>query len=144
MIEGFNLKKILAAALKKGGDFAELYAEETESLQLISEERKLDKINPVLDSGIGLRVLWNGKTAYGFTNECTEATLLKLADGISAAVKADRFEKPLTLTAVPPPLAFEIKKSPDSFGIEAKRELIRRGEGGAWAFEPRIRRAKVL
>ncbi|MBI4196187.1 MAG: TldD/PmbA family protein [Deltaproteobacteria bacterium] len=144
MIENFDLKKILQKALFHGGDYAEIYAEETESLQLISEERRLDKITPSLDSGIGIRVLWNGKTAYGFTNEISERSLLELADRIASAVHAGKFKEPITVHAIPSPWTVTIQRDPSRFSLQKKSEFIRRGEEVAWSFDPRIKQVKVL
>lgn len=144
MIENFDLKKILKTALKNGGDYAEIYAEDSESLQLIAEERKLEKINPSLDRGIGLRVLFRGKTAYGFTNEISEKSLLELAESVATAVQTEAFSQTIALHPISPKLSYDIRKLPEQFSLAQKRELIRRAEETAWGFDPKIRQVKVL
>jgi TldD protein len=131
-------------ALKNGGDFAELYADDTESLQIIAEQKKLEKVNPAIDRGVGLRVMWGEKTAYGFTNDIREKSLLELADSVSSAVKAGAFDKDIALRAVPPHLLHTIKKPPRDLDMQKKRALIERGEKAAWAADPKIKQVKVL
>ncbi|MDO8461507.1 MAG: DNA gyrase modulator, partial [Deltaproteobacteria bacterium] len=86
MIKEFDLAKILKTALKNGGEFAEIYAEETESTQLVGEEKRIEKILQGIDRGIGIRVIHNLQTAYGYTNDTSEKALMGLAESVSQAV----------------------------------------------------------
>ncbi len=144
MIQKYNLQKILKTALKNGGDFAELYADDTQSLQIISEGKKIEKVNPVIDRGIGLRVLWKDKTAYGFTNEISEKSLLELADSVSQSVSDKKFGFPISLKTIPPHIQMKILKSPFMLDLEQKRNFISRAEKEAWSLDPRIIQVKVL
>ena len=144
MFENLDLQKILKTALKNGGDFADIYAEDAESMQIIAEQKKLEKVSPVLDRGIGIRVLWNDKTAYGYTNDVSEKALLELADSVSHAAKGRAFDKTIILKEIPPHIQFEIRKRPQDLDLEKKRDLISRGEKVAWAADPRIKQVKVL
>src|SRR3989338_5828271 len=102
MIESFDLPRILKTALKNGGDFADIYADQTESLQIIAEQKKIEKVSPTLDSGVGIRVLWKDRTAYGYTNEVTEKALIELASSVSEAVRGRRFDETISLRPIPP------------------------------------------
>jgi TldD protein len=148
MIEPFDIPKILKKALKNGGDFAELYADDTESLQIIAEQKKIEKVSPSIDRGVGLRVMWGEQTAYGFTNDVSEKSLLELADSVAGAVKAKTFDKDIVLKAVPPHVQFEIRKPPRELAVDKKRDLIARGEKAAWAADPspvsKVKQVKVL
>lgn len=144
MIERFDLPKILETALKNGGDFAEIYADHVEGLQIIAEQKKIEKVNPTIDRGIGIRVLWQDKTAYGFTNEISEKSVLELASSVAEAVKGRRFDKNLLLNVIPAHLRHEIKKLPAHFKLEQKRDFIAQAEKVAWAADKRIKQVKVL
>ena len=144
MIKNFDLSKILKTALKNGGDFADIYAEHVEGLQIISEGRKIEKVNPTLDRGIGIRVIWRDKTAYGFTNVISEKSLLTLANSVAEAVRAEKFEKEFSLQTIPHHLEMAVEKIPEHFNLSQKREFILRAESVAWATDPRIKQVKVL
>jgi len=144
VIQNFNLSKILKTALKHGGDFAELYADSTEGLQIIAEEKKIDKISPTIDRGVGIRILYGDKTAYGFTNDISEKSLLELATSIAEGVKGNLFDKNITLKTLPPHLQFSVSKNPEDFKMDYKRDLVLRGEQAAWAADARIKQVKVL
>ncbi|MBI4196935.1 MAG: TldD/PmbA family protein [Deltaproteobacteria bacterium] len=144
MLEKFDLKKILSATLHRGGEFADIYCEETEGIQLIAEERKLEKINPSIDCGIGIRLLWEGKTSYGFTNELSEKSLLELAETVSQAASAKKFDQTISLHSINPPFHFTIEKATEKSPLEKKRDWMREAEEAAWGFDSRIHQVKVL
>ncbi len=150
MIESFDLPKILKTALKNGGDLAEIYADHVESLQIISEEKRIEKAVPTIDRGVGIRVLSLSKdgakdqTAYGFTNEITEKSLVNLAGSVARAVKGRAFDRTLSIQTSPPHLKFSFQKIPADFETDLKKDLVRRGERAAWGADPRIKQAKIL
>ncbi len=144
MLSSFDLPKILKTALKHGGDFAEIYAEDAESLQIIAENKKLEKINPVLDRGIGIRVLWGDQTAYGFTNDITEKTLIELALSVGQAAKGKDFAQTIALKEIPPSSRHPILKPPAGLALVEKKNLITRAEKIAWSLDTRIKQVKVL
>ena len=72
----FDPFKILKKALKMGGDFADIYIEETVNTSIICEENKIEKVISGRDRGLGLRVIFDFKTAYAYTNDLTETGLL--------------------------------------------------------------------
>ncbi len=144
MLTTVDIQKILKTALKNGGDLAEVYAEEVESLQIISEERKIDKISPVLDRGAGIRILAGERTAYGFTNDLSERSLLELAASVAETFKDGGHGRDITLKTTLPHIRFDAQKPARAESLEKKRSFIERAEKTAWASDPRIKQVKVL
>ena len=75
--------KVLEESLKTGGDFAEIYAEDTcdDSLEMMSGEVSNKSFTNIY--GVGLRILKNNEEVYGHTSDLSEASLLKLAKDLS-------------------------------------------------------------
>ena len=69
MLSDIRVDKVLALALCGGGNFAEIFAEETTATTIIHEDRKLEHVTSGIDSGYGIRVIKGEKTLYGFTND---------------------------------------------------------------------------
>src|SRR4030042_5213019 len=91
-------QKVLARALSKGGDFADLYFEHTISNWVSLEDGKVDRAYGSIDLGVGIRTVKGDQTGYGFTQELTEESMLAAAatsatisDGKSATA-AKKFE----------------------------------------------------
>src|SRR5512147_1512095 len=97
MIESIPYQEILRAALKEGGEFADLFFEQTHSVVVTCEEDRIEKVVSGLDRGIGLRILFNRKTFYGFTTDLSTESLLDLARRISRSAKEGGEEKTIAL-----------------------------------------------
>jgi TldD protein len=153
MIEHLSPEKILKEALREGGEFADLFFEQTYSVVVVCEEDRIEKMIAGQDTGVGLRVLFEGRTFYSFTNRLEEGDLLDLARVVSRAVKEDRGERVFnllhkigTVTSSPsihPPLA-PIEKHPRRIPIGEKVSMVNRANEAARKLNPSIRQVKVL
>jgi TldD protein len=72
-------RRILAEALGKGGDFAELYFEHSIRNWLGLEDGKVNRAFSETDLGVGIRVVKGDQVGYGFTQELTEKSMLAAA-----------------------------------------------------------------
>src|SRR3989344_5169231 len=149
----FDPFKILKTALKRGGDFADIFMEETVNTSIICEEDRIEKVISGRDRGLGLRVIFDFKTAYAYTNDLTEKGLLELAEIVSKAVKQGRTQKDISLVK-PVPVGlkqgkdiaqgFPIKTTPSSVDLLKKVELVKKGNSFARGFDKRIGQVKVV
>ncbi len=153
MIEHIPLEKVLREALKEGGEFADLYFEQTHSIVIVCEEDRIEKVISGFDLGVGLRVLFGGKTIYSFTNQMTEEALIELAGQISRVVKENGDEKRIHFTSPsrvsrPNTLfgqsSFPIEKDPKDISIEEKVSVVKRANDLARRFDPHVRQVRVL
>jgi TldD protein len=153
MIEHIPFEKILKEALKEGGEFADLYLEKTYGTLIMGEEDRIEKVISGLDTGLGLRVLFDGRTIYGFTNQITEEDLLCVARRINQAVKEDRGGKVIDLTHRPQTTIsssqisnslLRIEKHPKSRTIEEKVSLVKRANDRARRLDHQVQQVKVL
>lgn len=71
--------KLLAKALSKGGDFADLYFEYTVSNFLGLEDGKVNRSYGNISLGVGIRTVKGEQIGYGFTQELTEESMLSAA-----------------------------------------------------------------
>jgi TldD protein len=62
-----NVKKLLSLSLEKGGDFSEIYLENTVSTSLKYEEGILKKPEIILNKGVGIRVVSGEKFGYSYS-----------------------------------------------------------------------------
>src|SRR5665648_235192 len=72
-------QKLLAKALSKGGDFADLYFEYSVSNYLGLEDGKVNQSYGDISLGVGIRTVKGDQIGYGFTQELTEASMLSAA-----------------------------------------------------------------
>jgi TldD protein len=74
------LARVVAKALSKGGDFADVYLENRVSRQIVMEESKFKSGLYGISQGAGVRVISGNKTGYAYTDEITEEKLLRAAE----------------------------------------------------------------
>jgi len=72
-------QKLLAKALSKGGDFADLYFEYSVSNYLGLEDGKVNQSYGDISLGVGIRTVKGDQIGYGFTQELTEASMISAA-----------------------------------------------------------------
>ncbi len=84
-------QNILAKALGKGGDFADLFFEHTISNWVILEDGKVNRAYSDVGLGVGIRTVKGEQVGYGFTQELTEQSMLAAAS--TAATIADSAQK---------------------------------------------------
>jgi TldD protein len=153
LLDQIPFEKILRETLKEGGEFADLFFEQTRSIVIICEEDRIEKVISGQDVGAGLRVLFGGRTFYGFTNQTSDETLFDLASRMSRAVKEDEEAKVIHFTdrprsvSSPPPgrtPSFPIQKHPGGVSMAEKVSVVKRGNEVARKLDRHVRQVKVL
>ena len=153
MIETIPFERILKETLKEGGEFADLFFEQTHSIVIICEEDRIEKVVSGLDRGIGLRILFDGRTIYSFTNQVSKEALFELAKMMSHAVKEEiegqridftRCDRPYISSDqfLNPPITIE--KKPEGLSIGEKVSAVKRANDVARKLDHHIRQVKVL
>jgi TldD protein len=132
---------ILARALARGGDYADLFVEATRTTALVLEGDRMESAADTVDAGTGLRVLFGGRTAYGYTNDATPAGLRALASQVAAAAREGAagpvaaFTGPLRGAA---PVGLS-GRAP----LSAKTRLVEAANAAARARDPRVRQVRT-
>ena len=72
-------RKVLAKALSKGGDFADLYFEHTVSNWVLLEDGQVNRAYSDIALGVGIRTVNGDQVGYGFTQDLTEKNMLSAA-----------------------------------------------------------------
>jgi TldD protein len=72
-------RKVLAKALAKGGDFADLFFEHTISNYLMLEDGKVNRAYCDVALGAGIRTVKGDQVGYGFTQDLSDKTMLAAA-----------------------------------------------------------------
>jgi TldD protein len=89
-LTGKAVEAVLEAALGNGGDLAELFFEDTASTRVSFDGGRLDRVVDGRDRGMGLRIIFNNKSVYGYTTDLTEGSVLGLARALGAAVTGSK------------------------------------------------------
>lgn len=144
MLETMNTAEILRQALASGGEFAEIYLEEGCSTQVIAEDGKIEKVLCVTDRGASIRVISDFRTAFGYTNDVTERSLLELAASVSKGVKGRVFDRDIVIRpsviAQAPPVVLH----PESVPLSEKVALVAKAEKAARRSSSSVRQVMAV
>jgi TldD protein len=137
------LDKVIAHALKKGGDFAEVYIENRISRQLIMEESKFRSGLYGVSQGAGVRVISGKKTGYAYTEEITLEKLIRAAEIASYVAQTGTATVPVAVSPANPAMYNQVKIPLQETADEKRTEIIQRANQAALDYDPRIKMAMI-
>ena len=135
------LERSLAAALERGGDFAELYFESTISSGIGVDEGIVKSASQGHGLGCGIRVLSGERTGYSYTDELSEEKLLHAAR--TAALIADGPSNGHVAGFVEARVHDLYPAIVEDAEIAAKLHLVQRADRAARAYDPRITQVRA-
>lgn len=86
MIKQSTLENVIEAALATGGDFAEIFVEDTYKNNLTLKSSIIERAVSGRDFGIGIRVFNGLQVAYTYTSDFSEAGLLLAAKRVAQSI----------------------------------------------------------
>lgn len=138
MISQETASKVLSAALRTGGDLAEIYVEDRVSLNLRLEESKLEEAVRGADRGAGVRVLFGTLAAYAYTDDLSKESLLEAAHAAAAAASGSGKNQIADLSRRTSPLEFPVIKSFDSLSVADKAQMLHRMDEAARRYDSHV------
>ncbi|WP_461831570.1 TldD/PmbA family protein, partial [Aquifex sp.] len=131
---------ILSTLMSQGGEYGEIFYEKSRTTRLSLEDRKIDKVIHGYDEGVGLRLIKNGKTYYGYTTEPTFENLKELAkilargEGHGPVAMGKKYIGGKT----------EVLIDPDATDLKFRAEILRRADEKARSFGDKIKQVLAV
>jgi TldD protein len=144
VLETIDTQGILRRALSAGGDFADIYYEDVAFTSVVCDDGKVERVLAAVDRGIGIRVISELCTAYAYTNQLSEESLLLLAETVSRGVRGGAFRGDLNLCERKTGAGFPIAIHPDQIQLAEKVALVNRADRAARGFDKRIRQVMAV
>ena len=133
-----TVNRILVEALARGGDFADLFAEQRFRTSIVLAEGRIESVTYGYPRGAGVRVSRRSQTGYAFSDEIVYNTLLDAARVASAVVENQSPMTPIDVTRRNLPAPFPLNLPAPLMNETRKFEMLRRMDAAARAFDPRI------
>jgi TldD protein len=143
MLQKQPAERALAKALSSGGDFSEIYLEDTDATTLTMSGGKMETAVSGRTFGAGVRVFRGTNSVYVYTNDCTDTGLLKAAEQAAAAVGALGEAGPVGLRWSDTPQAHAIRVKPSSVETSRKADRVREAYKASASFDPLIVQTEV-
>ena len=88
MIDTPVLERVLAEALRNGGDFAEVFAEDRSNSSALLDDGRVEELASGRERGAGIRVVTGDTTGFAHTADISERGLLRAAEAASAVARS--------------------------------------------------------
>jgi TldD protein len=134
------LRATIERALRRGGDFAEVFIEDRDSLGLRLEDGRIEQTSGGRETGAAVRLLTGERTYYAYSDAVDEAGLSAAADAVAAAMSAGAQGPEIVhLGAVrADPGKNPVLTPPGDVAIARKALLVRAGDEAARAVSAEI------
>lgn len=137
------LAGVIAKALEKGGDFADVYLENRISRQIVMEESKFKSGLYGISQGAGVRVISGNKTGYAYTDEITENKLIRAAEVASYVARNGNLTTPAGITVAERPSYITVSVPLNEIADDRRLEMLKRADQAALDYDPRIKMTLV-
>ena len=130
MIEAPVLERVLAEALRHGGQFAEVFAEDRSTSSVVLDDGRVEDLTSGRERGAGIRVVVGETTGFAHTADLSEAGLVAAASAAAEVARRsgpDTRGAPVTLRGTGVPDAAEGPLVPKAAAVE----LLRRADDAA-------------
>ena len=131
---------LLSNLLSQGGEYGEIFYEKVRTCRIQLEDNKIDKVQWGIDEGVGIRLIKDGKTYYGYTTEPTFENLMEIVrtlargEGHGPVKVGQRRIRGWT----------DLKIDPDEKGIDYRAEFLLRANETARSYGDKVKQVMVV
>jgi TldD protein len=144
VIEQAVVERVLGAALRTGGDFAEIFAEDRRGTGAVLDDGRVEDMASGRERGAGIRVVSGETTGFAHTSDLSEAGLREAAAAAAAAARGGNGGvREVALRPVHAPRPTTVESLPETVEKAAKVELLRRADEAARAAGAAIRQVSA-
>lgn len=137
------LDRVIARALTRGGEFAEVYLENRISRQIILEKSIFKSGLYGISQGAGVRVICGDKTGYAYTDDITEENLMRAAEVASYVARNSQLITPVNIAPASRDCFVTVQQPLSEIADERRIEIMQRAHQAAMDYDPRIQMAMV-
>ncbi|MEX1047652.1 MAG: TldD/PmbA family protein [Actinomycetota bacterium] len=139
MLDRSLSEEVLAAALARGGDFAEVFVEERGSVSARLDDGKIEGFSGGIDRGAAVRVGHGKAFGYAFSNRLDRDALMNAAAAAAASVLEDGKTVVHDLREIEPSVVHRAEKPAGDVPSETKVSWLREADETARAVDPSVR-----
>lgn len=130
---------MLAAALEKGGDYADLFFEHTYRNNIGLQDGAVNRASSNIDFGMGVRVLSGDQTGYAYVESITPSEMLKAARTAARIATGNKSNAPANLTETPVKNNYyTVKTDWDEFVVKEKMPYLQKLNDKIFSIDKRV------
>ncbi|MCI0569806.1 MAG: metallopeptidase TldD-related protein [Myxococcaceae bacterium] len=133
------IERLLAAAMARGGEFAEVYVERSVTTAVVLDEERIKSAQMGLSQGVGVRVVSGAKVGYAYSDDLDEPALLRAAGTAALIAQAQGSERSFRVSRTPAPSYYRVPTPLADVDVARKADLVKRADATARAHDRRVR-----
>ncbi len=137
-----DLKKVIATALEKGGDYADLFFEHTFSNYLTLRDGAVNRASSDIDFGMGVRVVVGDQTGYAYVENTSLNEMLKAARTAARIATGNSKTQSVNVSEKTFANYYPIVKSWEDESVKDKAPYIQKLNDRCFALDKRV--SKVI
>jgi len=138
-----QLQKILATALGKGADYADLYFEHTVSNATSLQDKKVNSAYSDITFGVGIRVLKGDQTGFAYSENTSMESMLRAARTAASIADSSSSWKSSVLSELVPPSYYRISSPWEDIQIKDKIPFITSLNDKIFAGDNRVTKVNI-
>ena len=132
MLDADLVNRTLAAAMRTGADFAEIFAEDRRSSSAILDDGRVEEVVSGRDRGAGIRVVVGETTGFAHTADLSEAGLAAAAGAAAAAARrSGGARRVVEVSALDVPRPLTVRVPPEEVPKSTKVALLTAADAAA-------------
>ncbi|HIJ60111.1 MAG TPA: TldD/PmbA family protein [Nitrospirae bacterium] len=145
MIDENLLYECLQRLFKKGGHYADIYYEKTESTSITLDNNLVEKAISGFNEGIGIRLIdKRNKTYFAYCNDLDKKNLYYMVENLSSISKDMQRDTFIDLNYKTPLINWVIKKPISSVILETKTEMLLEANKIVRAMDANIKQVRAI
>lgn len=145
LIDQDVVERVLSGALRRGGEFAELFAEDRRSGTARLDDGRVEDLSSGRERGAGIRVVVGETTGFAHTADLSEPGLGAAAAAAGAAARSGGGGvREVTLSPVPAGAPNAVAQLPETVAKATKVGLLRQADEAARHAGPAVRQVSAI
>ena len=133
------LEQLLAAAMSRGAEFAEVYVEKSTTTAVQLDEAQIKSAQSGSVTGVGVRAIRGAQVGYAYSDDLEDDALLRTAQTAALIADGTREAGPVKMSRKPLPTYYQVRTPLADVDVARKIELVKAADKAARAYDKRIK-----
>jgi len=138
-----DLKRIIHEALRKGGDYADLFFEHTINGSITLRDGEVNRASSNIDFGVGVRVVVGDQTGYAYVENTNISDLMRAAGTAAEIATLSKPVKPVNIHETFFHNYYRISKSWEDVTVGEKKLFVEKLNSRIFSLDPRVIKATI-
>jgi len=138
-----DLQQVIAEALGKGGDYADLFFEHSFNNNISLRDGEVNRVSSNIDYGMGVRVLAGDQTGYAFVENTDLQSMLKAAKTAASIATSNKTVDPVNITEKHFKNYYKIEKPWFDVSAGDKKKYVQKLNDRIFELDKRVVKASV-